>query len=131
MSLPLLHRHVRRFLVRFQRMQRSVMRVVLRSQEPALRIRHLTEVVFHKLCKVPCRLDFVQRAKAARLRCRCRTSRISEGGSDAGGGGGVRAFLAGGEVVGGEVAGKAFEGGGGVGVVAGFGVALGAEGFGF
>ncbi len=71
-------------------------------------------------------MDLVQGAEAAGLRGRCRASCIAEGGGDAGGGGGVGAFLAGGEVAGG-----AFEGGGGVGVLEGGGFALGAEGFGF
>lgn len=39
--------------------------------------------------------------------------------------------MAGGEVVGCEIAGGTFEGSGGVAVAAGFGFALGAEGFGF
>ena len=106
------------------------MRIVLRSQEPALRIRHLTEVVFDKLRKVSGWLDFVQGAKAAGLCGRCSTSCISEGGSDAGCSGRVGALLTGGKVVGGEVARRAFEGCGGV-AVAGFGFTLGAKGFGF
>lgn len=109
--------------------QGPVVGVVFGGEEAAFGVCHLAEVVFDELGEVARGADVVQGAEGGGFGGRILAACIAVGGG--GGCGGVGALLAGEEVVWGEVARGAGEGGGVLGLVALGGFALGAQGFGF
>lgn len=118
---------MRGLVVLVRGMQLPVVGVVFGGQEAAFRVRHLAEVVLDELGEVPRRLDIGQGPEGGGPPVVFLACIALRGGGVGGGYRGVGALLSGG-----EVAGRALEGGAGVlGFFALFGFALVTEGFGF